>query len=592
MHSLAEIKISNFKSCNDVEIVLSDFTPLVGYNNGGKSNILESIKWLLRATALSETYFCDVAQPIEVSGKIAGITDEILENLIPQHRDRISPYCQNGNLYIRRTQPSPGVPVRQIRLEIRNPEVEDEQADNAWVLNPNGIDAAIKAIFPEPIEIGAMQDSAEDVCKSKSNTTIGKLISEIMSPIEDQHGAEIQNALEGIRRRFEVDGAERAEELNDFDLHANEKLNEMFPGVKVHIHVPAPEIKEIFKSGTIKIIEEGIDVCRDVQALGHGAQRSIQMALIRYLADIKAQGNQHPTRTLLLIDEPELYLHPQAIEHVRLALKTLSKGAYQIIFATHSPLMINANDIGSTLIVRKNIHNHSFSRKRLADAINSVIADAPSQTQTLFELSNSSEILFSNKVIVAEGRTEQRLLPEIYHLINDTTLSASKTALVSPGGTGNTIKCMNILAVMEIPAKAIVDLDFAFRAAVSGGLLPVEDPDIAACRAIAATLANDHDFHLAEDGFPRKGGTIHPAAAFVILANQPEAEQYIENLHQKMIGNNIWLWKKGAIEEYLGIEGKNERAWASYKVRLHRDGCRATLSEYDGTVEMLNWIQE
>ena len=218
-------------------------------------------------------------------------------------------------------------------------------------------------------------------------------------------------------------------------------------------------VKEIFKSGTIKIVEDGVDICRDVQALGHGAQRSIQMALIRYLADIKAQDNQHPTRTLLLIDEPELYLHPQAIEHVRLALKSLSKGGYQIIFATHSPLMISSDDIGTTLIVRKNNVNQSYSRKRLSDAINEVVADAPSQTQTLFELSNSSQILFSNKVVVAEGRTEQRLLPEIYRLINDTTLNAHKTALVSPGGTGNTVKCMSILSAMEIPVKAIVDKD-------------------------------------------------------------------------------------------------------------------------------------
>ena len=151
---------------------------------------------------------------------------------------------------------------------------------------------------------------------------------------------------------------------------------------------------------------------------------------------------------------------------------------------------------------------------------------------------------------------------------------------------------MNILEAMEIPAKAIVDLDFAFRAAVSSDLLPADDPDIVACRNIFTALEADHDFQLAEDGFPRKGGSIHPAAAFALFAAQPEAEHHIENLHQKMLANRIWLWKKGAIEEYLGIKGKNERAWASYKVRLHRDGCEATLSDYSGTAEMLDWIKE
>ncbi len=591
MHSLSHIRIKNFKSCHDIDLILSDFTPLVGYNNGGKSNILEAIRWLLRATALSEKDFHDPLQPVEISGQVDGITDQILENLIPQHRDRITPFCQNGILRIRRVQPGPDVPVRNIRLEIRNPDIEDEQAENAWAVNPNGIDAAIKTIFPEPIEISAMQDSIEDVCKSKSTTTIGKLISEIMAPIEQQHGAALHAALEGIRAKFEAEGEERAKELNDFDQRANENLKELFPGIQVRIHVPSPEIKELFKNGTIKIIEDGFDKCRDVQALGHGAQRSIQMALIRYLADIKAHGNQNPTRTLLLIDEPELYLHPQAVEYVRSALKSLAEKEYQVIFATHSPLMISADDIGTTVIVWKNNHNKSYSRKRLSDAIKEVIDDAPSQLQTLFELSNSSQILFSDKVIITEGRTEQRLLPEIYHLINHQTLSTNKTALVSPGGAGNTIKCMKILAAMGIPAKAIVDLDFVFKNAVGGHLLPDNDLDVIACRDIFKALSRDHDFHLSDDGFPQKGGSLHPAAAFALFAKQPESSQHIESLHQKMLAHNIWLWEKGAIEEYLGIEGKNEKAWAHYKIRLRQDGCQATLSDFNGMVEMLDWLQ-
>jgi hypothetical protein len=36
--------------------------------------------------------------------------------------------------------------------------------------------------------------------------------------------------------------------------------------------------------------------------------------------------------------------------------------------------MISTTDIGSTIIVRKNDDNQSYSKKRLADAINEVIA--------------------------------------------------------------------------------------------------------------------------------------------------------------------------------------------------------------------------
>ncbi len=590
MHCIKEIQIKNFRSCYELELYLSDFTALVGYNNAGKSNILDSIKWLLKSSVLVEKDFFDPNHPIIVTGKITGITSEILDNLIARHRDRISPYCVDETIYIRRRQASPGGSVRDIILEVKNPVEENPGNQMRWDVNPNGIDAAIKAIFPDPIEIGAMENATEDIGKSKSGTTINKLINEIISPIEHEHGATIQEALEGIRRKLDAEGIERAQELNDFDANANEKLRDIFPGIQIRLHIPTPEIKDIFKSGTIKILESGVDVCRDIQSLGHGAQRSIQMALVRYLADIKSTNNANPARTLLLIDEPELYLHPQAIENVRLALKKLSTEGYQVLFSTHSPSMIDAADIGTTLVVRKNDDNQTFTRQRLRDAINKIVDDAQSQVQTLFELSNSSQILFSDKVLIAEGRTERRLLPEIYYQIRGSTLSADRTALVSPGGSGNSIKCLRILDGMGIPAKAVVDLDFAFKDAVRGNLLEQDDPDINACRDIFPRLAQENDIYLAEDGFPRKGGSIKPAHAYAILAREEEAIPYIENLHNKLLTSNIWLWRKGAIEQYLGIEGKNEKIWATYKKQLHENGFEETLVDYRGVIELFQWL--
>ncbi|MCX6866013.1 MAG: AAA family ATPase [Verrucomicrobia bacterium] len=45
MHTLAHISISNFRSCKNVSLPLGDFTPVVGYNNAGESNILTAIEW-------------------------------------------------------------------------------------------------------------------------------------------------------------------------------------------------------------------------------------------------------------------------------------------------------------------------------------------------------------------------------------------------------------------------------------------------------------------------------------------------------------------------------------------------------------------
>ena len=40
MPKLTWIKIQNFRSCRDTSLPLTDLTPLVGCNNGGKSNIM------------------------------------------------------------------------------------------------------------------------------------------------------------------------------------------------------------------------------------------------------------------------------------------------------------------------------------------------------------------------------------------------------------------------------------------------------------------------------------------------------------------------------------------------------------------------
>ncbi|MCU8105983.1 ATP-binding protein [Shewanella sp. SM101] len=73
-HKISNVVIKNFKSVIDAEFKLSSFTPLVGYNNAGKSNCLSAIQWLLKKSSLPEKDFFDATQPIEVIATIEGVT--------------------------------------------------------------------------------------------------------------------------------------------------------------------------------------------------------------------------------------------------------------------------------------------------------------------------------------------------------------------------------------------------------------------------------------------------------------------------------------------------------------------------------------
>ncbi len=156
MHGIVSVEIENYKSCLETSFRLSDFTPIVGYNNGGKSNIMQAIKWCIRPTSLAENYFNNPNLPVTVSIEIKGISDEILDRLDQRHRNRIEPYVDGGTLWMKRSQSEPNSGASGLSLHVRSSEGE-------WDLNPTGIDGAIKAIYPEPIEIGAMENATADI---------------------------------------------------------------------------------------------------------------------------------------------------------------------------------------------------------------------------------------------------------------------------------------------------------------------------------------------------------------------------------------------------------------------------------------------
>lgn len=585
-HIISKIHVRNFKSIIDHEFELAKFTPLVGYNNAGKSNILEAIKWILRKTSLGTSSFHNIEQPIEMTATIEGITEQILDNIDAGHRVRIEPFLDNEILRIKRVQDSPGQTVAQIKLFVLNP------VDDTWQNNPAGIDNAIKDLFPEPIQIGAMENSEDDVTKSTTTSTIGKLLGEIIGPLEQQYGQQLNQALEGLKEILEVEGNTRAPELIAFDQEINTKLDAFFPDITVRVHIPTPELKEVFKKGTIKVYENLLPNPKDVGSLGHGAQRSIQMTLIRHLADLKLLNQVNPTTTLLLIDEPELYLHPQAIEILRQSLNILSNQGYQVIFSTHSPFMITQKDVANTVLIRKNNAFGTYKRTALRTAVPIIEHQAPHQLTLLYSLSNSSNILFSEKVILAEGKTENRLLPLLIEKVTGKSVLHHKTAFVQLDGSGNTRKSMLVLNTMDLPTKAIVDLDLALKQGITEGYLQAGNVDIAACLAELAAISVANNISLGNDGWPKKNGnSVSAAEGFAILARSPNVSENIINIFQALRDQNIWVWKKGTIETHLNLAGKTEAIWATFASSLDSSTLQVLLpQDFQEIEDCVNWL--
>lgn len=587
MHYLSSLTINNYRSCESLNIQLSTFTPLVGYNNAGKTNILSAIQWLLKKSSLTESDFYNSQNPIEVSAEIKGIVDDVLQRMANTHKRSIEPYIQNEMLRIKRVQNTPNAKAADIRIKVYNFRTAK------WIDNPTGIDNALKSLLPEPIRIGAMENAEEDAAKAKTSTTIGKLLEKILTSVSEQHSEQLNLSLDNVNNQINFDGGNRLAELANIDDGINTKINDFFPGLKIKLHFEIPDISNIFKNGTIKVFEN--EIGRNLSCYGHGAQRSVQMALIRKLAEINTE--QTSVTTLLLIDEPELYLHPMAIEQLRAALKNLSHNGYQVIFSTHSAQMITADDAINTLLVRKP-STATICLPRFHDAVNN-LPDTTSQRELLFSLTNSSKILFSEKVLLVEGTTENRLLPYIFEKISTKTLGQHKIALVSIGGTGNIKKALSVLSEIGIPVKVIVDLDYAFKHACEHGYIDAGNPDIPALKTILRQLEQDKEILLDSSGLPKKGEltkldgnkkSITAAEAYQCLALHADAKQAIKCLHSILKSQNIWLWENGTIESHLGLSAKKEAAWADYKHRLDSEPLTNVICDYDALKNLTTWL--
>lgn len=577
---ISSLVIRNFRSCVSTQLQLTEFTPLVGLNNCGKSNCLTALQWLVRKAKLGEEDFHDPNLPIEVEGRLCGITENDLATLDQKHSQKIERHVRDGVLIVRREQKIPG---GDVLLTVLNPD------SRQWEPNPTGIDQAISALFPEPIRIGAMDNAEEDASKAKTTTTIGKLLANMLAAIQERHEADLSQHLSAVVGMLSAEGAARFEELDRIDASINQKISDLFPGVSIKLDFPVPLLNDLIKAGTVKVYE-GDGKGRAFGSYGHGAQRAIQMAMVRHLADLKRRADVAGGVTLLLIDEPELFMHPFAVEQVREALRALSVAGYQVVFSTHSAQMILARDAKNALLMTKKHPQGTQARPRLQSVVEELVVDPSHQLHQIFSLTNSSQILFADKVILTEGKTELRLFPSLFNAVLGKTMGQYSLAIVAMSGVSDTQKSMEILNALGLPSCAIVDLDYAFRQACRQGFLNANDPDLASCKLILRAMADEGVITLDDGGLPKRGIQGAAAEAFEMLADKKDAVPYIEALVQKLRAKSIWLWSRGAIEPHLGLTEKKEHAWLTFQMRLEKDGLEKACRDAVGVRELMNWL--
>ena len=258
-------------------------------------------------------------------------------------------------------------------------------------------------------------------------------------------------------------------------------------------------------------------------------------------------------------------------------------------------MMIDREAIPHSRIVRKDVDTgETRVMLSVSEALRRRVENADGRLHTLFELGNASGWLFSDRVLLAEGPTERRLLPVLYQAMTNRTLATDRFAVMNLGGVGSVPHCLKVFQELGIEACALADFDFAINQAVKHRLIDKQDADLTTCLdQIAAMAKQDSDIAIGGNGRPTNGGRKKAAQVYGEWAQAEAAQPVTLALHNKLKAQRIWLWRLGDIESVLGLPGnKNEQEWADFCQRLDKEGLEACLPEPTMLRDFCHWLHD
>lgn len=410
---LSYVTIKNYRSITDAyKIDMSNLTVLLGKNNEGKTNIIRAVKlgmsiiqdiemFYPKRRMLRRTYYDwheDFPIALQNSKKITDKktlirfdfqlseieSTELSKKIGSSINCALSIYiCIRENNQISITVPKRGKNAKAISSKI---------IPISNFISENYLMQYIPAVRSEEDAFAAIID----------------LVESELSEINDE---EYKKSLELIVKVQQA-------KLADLASRVKQPLKNFLPQIKdINLNLSTN-----FLGYTSSFIGRR-SICFDVDdgtltSLRNKGDGVKSLTAIALLSQVSTTKNR-----LVIIDEPENHLHPEAIRYINTVLTNLSKDN-QVLISTHSPIFVNRNTISSNIIVEK---GKAYPAKRV-DNIRNVLG-----------VLCSDNLIYSDYVVVVEGPTDKSLL--IKMLKSDKDLSKALTnnivTIHSIGGTHN-----------------------------------------------------------------------------------------------------------------------------------------------------------
>lgn len=318
---------------------------LVGDNNGGKSTVLEALLFLFEGPTNTKWrpdtfYSTDADGPTSVTADISGGVDNLVEQ--PKYtllKNFI--FDEDGEKVLRLQRSS------EQRTVIQNE--KDKSVDVKAVCfwhpereqfeNVTGIDARVKTLFDfEAIWADAHPGDHIDFANTK---TLGRLLDAAFKRFtETDHWKELVTAH---GKAFANDDDKSfLVETNRLATDIKALVDDQYGHAAMRFEFSLPDPSVFMKQGRLHVDDGAGET--PVEGKGSGMQRAIALGIIQLYAKSEALADpNNPTPLILMLDEPETWLHPSAQLRLGDALSAIGERE-QVFIITHSPYLIRKFD--------------------------------------------------------------------------------------------------------------------------------------------------------------------------------------------------------------------------------------------------------
>lgn len=182
----------------------------------------------------------------------------------------------------------------------------------------------------------------------------------------------------------------------------------------------------------------------------HGVGRAAPVhGLVAGLESWRRAGD---TEVILLVEDPELFLPPQAQRYLYRLLRSVASEGNQVLYTTHSPAFLNVVRLDELVFTER--------RPKVGTLLlqpEALPADEEFRAFSEFD-SSRSELFLARAAVLVEGLTEKLTLPFVFEALGHDP-DRERISIIECGGKGNIPLFGRISRAVGLPFVAVHDRD-------------------------------------------------------------------------------------------------------------------------------------